>query len=180
MPTRSPAICNVGLADLESSLRPMINSLCWESHWNATKGLSLRFGEPFVEEIGVQDLPDGFPNRRRRISIRGTWNLWVYLAFWSIDANGTTLASSSSGVSDTISAVDALKGQRLIDASTCKNSGKTRFVFEFDTSLTVRRRLAKSKDELWVIYGRDGKQRTICGDGSFHSIQMSKEHEMRP
>ena len=60
-----------------------------------------------------------------------------------------------------------LKGQRLTEIQLVPQTGATRFEFDLDTALEVRRMDPRSKEELWRIYGRDGYVRSIRGDGAF-------------
>jgi len=60
-----------------------------------------------------------------------------------------------------------LQGQRLLDIRVNPESGATRFNFDLDTILEVRRKRQLSTDELWLLYGLDGYERSMRGDGTF-------------
>jgi len=64
-------------------------------------------------------------------------------------------------------ALQYLEGQRLIAAIVNLETGASRFEFDLDTVLDVRRRRRCSREELWIIYGLDGYMRNVRGDGTF-------------
>lgn len=60
-----------------------------------------------------------------------------------------------------------LQGQRFVRAVVDPRSGATQFEFDLDTILEVRRKDRRSTDELWLLYGLDGYERSVRGDGTF-------------
>ena len=68
-----------------------------------------------------------------------------------------------------------LKGQRLTEIQVHPQTGATRFAFDLDTVLEVRRMNRRSKDELWIIYGRDGYERSVRAGGRFCREKLNGE-----
>jgi len=68
-----------------------------------------------------------------------------------------------------------LKGQRLIDIRILPETGATRFGFDLDTVLEVRRMCRGSKDELWRLYERDKLVRFLRGDGTYEREKLRRD-----
>jgi hypothetical protein len=175
------AIQETPILELDRSLKGLPGSLCWGVHYTRLTNLSLEFGQPCLRVIhepvpnkrvarGSRSVPLREIRRRlnrRRIVVRGRWNLWIYLANWRIVRSGVCLASRSSSMRKISPALLDLQGQRLVRAVVDPRSGATQFEFDLDTILEVRRKDRRSTDELWLLYGLDGYQRSVRGDGTF-------------
>ena len=157
---------------LKRSLRGVVGSICWGIESSRLTNLSMNFGEPRlrilrepcksksrVEECSSDE-------RRRLITVRGQWWVWVYVAYWRILRAGRTRASTSSSNRHTAEALRSLDGQRLIDVEVGATTMSTTFVFDLDTILEVRRR-APNDDEIWLLYEPDGYVLSVRGDGTF-------------
>jgi hypothetical protein len=85
------------------------------------------------------------------------------------------LANGSSSYSKKHIALGDVMGQRLIDIRIVPETGATRFEFDLDTILEVRRMRRGSKDELWLLYERDKLVRLIRGDGSYDRQRLGRD-----
>lgn len=171
---------DVPILDLDRSVKPLLGSLSWGVTYGLTN-LSVQFGEPTLRVVHEPAPNIQVPRRgrnvpvkevrrranRRQVFVGGRWNLWVYHANWRIVRSGACLASKSSSMRKMGPALLDLQGQRLVGVTVNPQSGATRFEFDLDTVLEVRRRDRSSTDELWLLYGPDGYQRSVRGDGTF-------------
>jgi hypothetical protein len=169
----------ISILDLDKSLKRMIGELCWKVYCNNFINLSLRFGKPKIVNVreprksaSKTEIVRRFANRRI-VSIEGDWKIWIYLSRWRIVRSSKCLATSSSSNLKKDLAFDDLNGQRLLGIYVNPNNGATRFTFDLDTVLEVRRFDSRSKDELWLIYGRDGIERSVRGNGVFKREPLS-------
>lgn len=170
----------VSLLELDPSLKSLFGSMCWNVSYGLDN-LSMELGSPVLRVIHdpvasmrasheAQDIPIGFDRwiNRRHVSVTGQWHLWVYLAYWRIVRSGVCLASKSWSWRKMRAGLLDLQGQRLIAASVNRESGATRFEFDLDTVLEVRRMRGFFEDELWLLYGPPGRcQRSVRGNGTF-------------
>jgi hypothetical protein len=171
---------DIRLLDLDPSLKPLLGCLSWGIAYSLTN-LSMEFGKPSIRvihepmpNVRIDRKSQSVPLReirrrvnRRQVSVGGQWRLWIYLANWRIVCSGACLASKSSSMRKMAPALLDLQGQRLVGVNINPKSGATAFKFDLDTVLEVRREHSHSKDELWILYGVDGYQRAMHGDGSF-------------
>lgn len=171
---------DIPIFNLDPSLRPLLGCISWHVNYGLTN-LSMEFGKPSVRVIH-EPVPNIRITRkprnvslmeirrranRRQVSVCGQWGLWVYFANWRIVRSGVCLASKCSSMRTITPALLDLQGQRLVGISVNSQTGATRFEFDLDTALEVRRKHRCSTDELWLLYGLDGYQRTVRGDGTF-------------
>jgi hypothetical protein len=174
------AATHTSLFDMDRSLRPLRGSITWRVSYGIDN-LSMEFGMPSLRVVhepvlnpttvsGAKEISAKVIRRnlnRRRVSVTGRWSLWIYFAHWCITRSGSRLASQSSSSRKMRPALRDLQGQRLLRVDVCSGTGETRFEFDLDTVLDVRRIKCKSKDELWLLYGVDGYERAVRGDGTF-------------
>lgn len=179
MKSAAVAPSEVSVLELDPSLKPLLGSMCWNVTYNLVN-LSMELGEPILQVIhepvsNVRSSQAGEPLPthlmhclpRRRVAVRGHWTLWIYHAHWRIVRSGVGLASGSSSMQAITPALLDLQGQRLIRARVNPGSGATRFEFDLDTVVEVRRKRRRSCDELWLLYGLDGYERSVRGNGAF-------------
>jgi len=154
------------------AIRTACGHICWQVEWHPTLNLSFQLGPPKME-IGGESCsaelkgPKGGSLRKRRVSVCGRWFIWVYHAYWAIQAIDTVVASTSSP--DWLKDVGArfLTGQRLLSIEVCPRTGRTVFAFDLDASLVVRRITRDSEDELWCLHEPTGYVLSVRGDGTF-------------
>jgi hypothetical protein len=173
-------IREIDILDLDRSIKPLLGSLCWRVSYGIDN-LSMEFGQPDIRLIHEPILDARGLRKKRGVSVEvvrrhlnrrsiyvaGQWSLWVYFANWRIVRSNVCLASTSSSMRQITPALSDLNGQRLLRVQVNPTSGATRFTFDLKTVLEVRRRHRLSKDELWLLYGVDGYQRSVRGDGTF-------------
>ena len=164
---------HVSILDLDKSVKPLLSKVCWEVDWSNLDNLSLKFGKPRIkilrEPYKTKSRNKGVRRQasRRLVSVIGYWKLWIYLAHWRIVRFGKTLTTGSSSYQKKFMAMQELGGQQLVGICVARQHGATRFEFDLDTVLEVRRYNCRSTDELWLLYGDDGYERSVHGDGTF-------------
>ena len=72
-------------------------------------------------------------------------------------------------------ALGDLEGQRLTEIQVVPQTGATRFGFDLDTVLEVRRMHRGSKDDLWLLYEGDKLVRLVRGDGSYDRQRLGQD-----
>ena len=175
---------DISILDLDRSMKRLLGSLSWNVRCGLTN-LSMEFGKPRVRIIhepvpNIRLLRAGTNVRkkeirrhanRRAIAVTGCWTLWIRHAYWRIVRSNVCLATTCSSMRKMTSALWDLEGQRLIRVSINSQTGATRFEFDLDTILDVRRKCSCSEDEIWVMYGADGYERSVRSDGSFKRLR---------
>lgn len=66
-----------------------------------------------------------------------------------------------------MAAANTLSGQKLIHVDINRINGFTRFSFDLNTCLEVRRTKKDKNDELWLLYRPNGYVLSIKGNGTF-------------
>jgi hypothetical protein len=184
---------HISLTEIDRSVKGLFGNLCWNVHWMRATNLSMEFGQPRIwvihqpkRDIRIAKHSRGVSIKairrrlnRRQVAVKGQWSLWIYLAHWRILRSGMILASSSSSLQKISPALLDLQGQRLVRAAVSRDNGATRFEFDLDTVLEVRRRNRFTPDELWLLYGRDGYVRSMRGNGTFlrEACDLSSEQD---
>lgn len=172
---------DISILDLDRSVKRFFGEFCWEVTWTNLTNLSLEFGRPSTQVIREprRSVSNKKESRRiagrRLVSVSGYWHLWVYFSHWRIIRSGVCLATGASSYRKKHLAMGDLKGQRLIDIRIIPATGATRFQFDLDTVLEVRRFSSRSEDELWLLYERDKYVRTLHGDGTFHREKLNEK-----
>lgn len=172
----------VSILDLDPSVKPLLGSISWGVAYGLAN-LSMQFGAPSLRvvhepapEIRVARKGKGrsvsIKNirrcaNRRQVSVSGRWDLWIRYAHWRIVRSGVCLASGKSSMKKMRPAILDLQGQRLLGLNINPENGATRFEFDLDTILEVRREHRTSMNELWFLHGPDGYERSVGGNGTF-------------
>ena len=175
------------ILDLDRSLKGLIGSICWGVTYNRLTNLSLQFGKPRIRVIHepVPNISVPLPRsnipieeiqrraNRRQIAVEGRWALWIYYGNWRIVRSGLCLATTSSSMRKITPALLDLQGQRLVRADVSLKTGASRFTFDLDTVLEVKRRDCCTTKELWLLYGVDGYERSLWSDGTFERERLN-------
>jgi len=157
---------------IRDALKKPIGQLCWGVEWTRQLNLSMSFGSPILEVVREPYKTESkHPLLRqqancRQVTVRGRWWFWVYLAYWRIERSGKCLATYSSSLRAKSKAFLNLKGQKLVGIRVDPDCGTTRFDFDLDTVLEIRRMESDSKDDLWLLYEPDGYVLSVRGDGT--------------
>ena len=164
---------DTSILDLDRSVRRLLGQFCWEVEWSNLGNLSMQFGKPRTvllrEPIKSKSRNKKvrWQQSRRMVAVCGDWKLWIHVAHWRIVRFGKCLATGSSSYRKKYSAMQELHGQRLLGIHVNRRTGASRCEFDLDTVLEVRRMDRCSSDELWVLYGPDGYERSVRGNGTF-------------
>ena len=147
------------LLTLDATLRPLFGELCWDVDYSSVTNLSMELGAPTVrvlrEPFKTQKRSAEIRRNasRRLVSVSGFWNIWIYDAHWRIVRCGRCLATGSSSYRKKLLAIQELTGQRLVAASIDVDTGATRFQFDLETAVNVRRRDRSSIEDLCAYTG---------------------------
>ncbi len=164
----------LSIVDFDRSVKRLLGELCWEVTWYRSTNLSLRFGKPRVEVIREPRASASLRSSARRlVAVSGYWELWVFLSHWRIVQSGGCLATGSSSFRKKRMAMATLEGQRLTEIRIKPETGATRFAFDLDTVLEVRRMAPHSKDELWLLTEQDRCVHTLHGDGAYRREKLN-------
>src|SRR5688572_14035512 len=115
--------------------RPLLGKPCWGVHYDRPLNLSFKFGEPYLEIDEPREArPDasdwmGKLLARRRITVRGRWGLWVYLARWRLTYADPRVVKWTSPKRATAEALLDLDGQKLTRVEVNRETGASRFDF---------------------------------------------------
>lgn len=171
------ALVKTPLVDIDFSTRSLIGEICWGAEWSNLVNLSINFGTPSLrilrEPIQVKSSSRSVQRgaRRRLVSLSGAWMLWIHVAHWQIERSGECLATDASPYRTKFAATKDLNGQKIVGVYTSLRSGATRFAFDLNTTIHVKRRTRAAGDEVWLLYGPDGIVRSVCGNGRFERIR---------
>jgi hypothetical protein len=142
---------------------------CWNVQQGHGSFLTFEFGSP-TQSIGkVLEKREGDPRsyRRRLVTIRGDWHLWIYCCGWRIAQDGNVLANSESIRECIMSACVALNGQALVDFQVWPERGASCFKFDLGGKLVT----GPYDDELleqWALRDPDGNWFSYRSDGTFY------------
>lgn len=157
---------------VSKSINELRGKPCWGLKWDCQLNISMNFGDPVLtvdeprkSKSKMRSVRELFA--RRLVTVRGRWWLWLQVAHWTIDINGTRLADGSSSFRRISMALAKLKGQILTRATIDAQTGATRFDFDLGGVLTIRRYRRYPDDELWMLYKPNGYVLTIRGDGKY-------------
>jgi hypothetical protein len=149
------------------------NQICWDVDDDTQLGLSMQIGQPHLE------IREPYATKARTESVRrmatcrsvhicGEWFLWVTHAYWRVIREGVALASSSSSLRAIKRALCwDLDGQRFVDLQVNPSTGFTRFHFDLQTVLEVRRFDRQCEYEIWMLYKPNGWVLSVFGDGTY-------------
>ena len=147
--------------------------MCWGVEWSRMLNLSMSFGQPRLEVVmephktQSRDADIRRMARRRLISIKGKWWLWVLLARWEILHDGVCLVNSRSSMAKKHDAFADLTGQKLLNIWLLPDKGCTCFEFDLNTTLRITRMGKANKDEVWCLSEPCGYCFSLYADGTF-------------
>jgi hypothetical protein len=103
---------------------------------------------------------------RRRVTVTGSWHLWIYYCNWSITLSGKEVAHNESSVDDITFATQRLDGQKLLSVSRGTTPGSWVFAFDLGGELKTWPYGEDPSDEQWLLYERDsGDVLSVRADG---------------
>ncbi|MEI6232153.1 MAG: hypothetical protein WCT04_03825 [Planctomycetota bacterium] len=157
---------------------------CWGLSWDRYLNLSMSFGDPILEirepiesKSKLKHVRDLFA--RRLVTVQGRWWLWLRMAQWRIELNGTQLADGACSYRRIQIAMAKLKGQILTSVTIDAKTAATRFEFDLGGVLTVYRYRRFADDELWSLYKPKGYVLSVLGDGTYEHGLGSKMPGMK-
>jgi hypothetical protein len=103
----------------------------------------------------------------RNVTVRGAWFLWIEQAYWKLSLRDFDAVSGAYSYRRIQMALARLDGQRLLHVAIDSRTGATRFTFDLEGILTVRRFGPSPPGELWTLYTPMHTVVTIRGDGQF-------------
>lgn len=157
---------------VDRSLQPVYGQPCWGLHYNRQLNLSMNFGQPSldVREPFHTESESEFVQRiarRRRVTVRGDWWLWISCCYWQLSASGQELATGASSLRRIERAIRELDGQQLVSVAIRPETGATLFTFDLGCVLHCRRHEKNTDDELWTLYKPSGYVLSVYGNGTF-------------
>ncbi|MEM7247202.1 MAG: hypothetical protein AAF533_17810 [Acidobacteriota bacterium] len=153
---------------IAEAFAPLIGMPAWRFQQGYSSFLTLEFGEPRLETsmsgLGMK-LPDGSRRvRKRHVTPRGDWHLWIYMTSWTLSFEGERLAHCESSRRLIGSATRVLDGQALASVELREPSGMV-FDFEFGGRLEVKPYEGDELNELWLLYEPSGEVFSLWSDG---------------
>lgn len=160
---------------IHNVLSKTIGQVCWDI-FHKQVNFSFKLGEPRLEFRGDADIKKD-RKFRQFTSIRGKWFVWVWEAYWKLtvlDVNGRhrITACSSSTDKQKRNAYTLLNGQKLTSVEIDHATGKTKFLFDLDGELILRRPNRNTK-VLWRLSNPNGYTLLIHGDGTYTYVPSS-------
>ena len=159
---------------LKDWIEPLRGELCWGVEWDPQRNLSMHFGEPSLYVVREPCRIRSGTKRERRsamkrsVQVQGRAWLWLSLASWTISRKGENPVIMSSSGRRRCEAFQDLDGQKLQDVEILSAKGTTRFTFDLDTVLTVRRMrgCTDDADDIWLLYGPHDRVLSLQRDGT--------------
>lgn len=170
---------------IAGSLGRLRGQLCWGVEWCRLTNLTVNFGSPRLKVVweprprnSLAPILRKYSNTRGVI-VRGRWMLSIHMGDWRIIRHKRTIATMSSHMKKKRKALWHLGGQRLVRVAVDRKRVTTRFMFDLDTTLEVRRMNGMSKDELrkdlWWFSEPDGHILSLTGEGELHRTPAQRE-----
>jgi hypothetical protein len=142
--------------------------------------LTLEFGAPHLRirepEVASPDMDEQVAAllRRRKVTPRGEWHLWIYCCHWRVFSGGEEIAWSEASDKEIGAAIKALDGQVLIAVEAAPAQGTS--VFKFDQGATLQTwPYGIGGDTQWMLYMPSGDVFSYREDGS-HSVGPGSQH----
>jgi hypothetical protein len=142
-----------------NAFQPLIGRLAWSVRRVYGSILTIEFGEPHfrVREPIIASAGASEDVRRtlarRRVHIRGEWQLEIRNARWEIVTRYTTTNSDEFEVTDLQDTLNEVDGQRLLSVEAGAEAGSFVLVFDLGASFTIRPN-ASDEDDQWTIHGK--------------------------
>lgn len=151
------------MKQLSATLSQLIGTPCWGVRHDQGAFVTLEFGTPRL------DIRDGNPHaalpsqRRRKISVRGEWRLWLYACNWTYEESGELIAHNDSSAAGIAHALDRLDSQKLTRIHTSATTGATSFLFEASSRLSAQP--LEPEEPLWHLYMPAGEVLSVRAGG---------------
>ena len=128
--------------------------------------LTFEFGEPHLEFR--EPIPESKLEllRRRNISVRGEWHLWIHSCDWHVTVDGGEVAHSESADHVIDAAARALDSRQLL-AVDVDRPGSCRFAFESGALLETIPYDDDRETDQWLLFAPDGNVLTLRGDAKY-------------
>jgi hypothetical protein len=128
--------------------------------------LTFEFGEPHLEFR--EPIPDSKIGllRRRNISVRGDWHLWIRSCDWRVTVDGGEVARSESADHLIDAAARALDSRQLL-AVDVDRTGSCRFTLELGALLETTPYDDDRQTDQWLLFAPDGNVLTLRGDAKY-------------
>ena len=167
---------------IDKTFQRLHGELCWGLQFDRQLNLSMNFGRPSLSIIQpFKTKSDSEVFRRRAVTVRGEWWLWIYLCHWRITQDTHELATSSASFRRIDKAIRQLDGQALVSVEIHPETGATRFSFDLGGVLHCRRYERNSEGRLWILYTPGGYCLSIHGNGTFcHQRDTELEELFQP
>lgn len=157
---------------IETTFQKLRNTVCWGVEDDPQLNLSMSFGRPKL----IIDEPSCYEGKGdrlremlsyRKATVRGSWWLWVYHAYWRISLGGFSAATTSSSLRKKKRAFALLSGQKVVAATVRPQTGATAIEFDLCGRLEIRRFEKASTKELWLLYEPSGYVLAVRGSGEY-------------
>jgi hypothetical protein len=162
---------------LEENFGALSGLPCWNVRQGYGSFLTLEFGQPHLE---IREPNPDSPRaslRRRLVTLRGDYHLWIEQCDWSVTEHNEQLAHSESDPSVIAQALSNLDGAILRTVRVSPDRGESAFDFEFDMSVSLKRYAdSVSDDPIWHLYCPD----LVLSYLSSGQIQFGRGDEQDP
>ena len=173
---RRDAATTVSIFELDPSLKPLVNDFCFEASWSKLLNVSFSMGNPRLEILREPIKFEGDKRKKslirrcstRLVVVKGEWNIIIWSLNWRVFRDGACIARSGASCTTykKCIAVYGLKGQRLVQIQISKENGTTRFEFDLDSVLEVRRSKYRTIQNLWTLSDASGDIWVMSSDGT--------------
>jgi hypothetical protein len=142
---------------------------CWDPKQGHGSFLTFEFGEPYLTIREINDTKSKNA-KRRTVTVRGAWHLWIYCCHWKISQDEQETAHSESSRETIEIALARLRGQILSSVSVIPESGASVFEFDLGGRLETSRYIdlsGEDPDENWFLSDNQGKVLSYRADGRY-------------
>lgn len=164
-PTQSDAISR--------AFAPLIGLPAWQVRRGHGSFLTLEFGAPHLrnqDSIAPTLTVNGKVAallRRRKITPRGEWHLWIYCCHWRVIVGGNETANSEAADADIAAAAKEIDWQILTSAAADPACGTSVFEFDHGAVTLQTRPYGTGGDTQWMLYMQSGDVFSYREDGSY-------------
>jgi hypothetical protein len=159
---------------LRQAFEPLFGLPAWQVRRGHGSFLTLEFGAPYLrirEPIAPTSTVDekvATLLKRRKITPRGAWHLWIYCCHWRVLVSGKEIANSDAVDSEIAAAAEEIDGQILTPATADPAFGRS--VFEFDHGAVALQTwpYGAGGDTQWMLYMHSGEVFSYRDDGSYN------------
>jgi hypothetical protein len=153
------------------AIAPLIGLPAWFVRRGYGGFLTLEFGAPRLRirepKVVAPDMSEKVAAlyRRRKVTPRGEWRLWIYCCHWRVLSGGEEIGWSEDSDKKIGAAVNELDGQVLTAAEADPAQGTS--VFKFDLGATLQTWPYGRGDTQWMLYMQSGDVFSYREDGSY-------------